>query len=348
MNKTLNKGDIKKKTSRKTTNPAATAKKSETGKLHPRNRHIGRYDFKKLCKSYSRLKEFLVPLKTGDFTINFSDSDAVIALNKALMARFYNVENWNIPKGYLCPPIPGRADYVHYAADLLAGAGDIPRGREVKVVDIGTGASCIYPIIGSTEYGWRFIGSDTNSVSLKAARNIVQANPSLRDRIVLSHQHGRDQIFREIIREDEFVDLTMCNPPFYRSLKEVEEANRRKRENLHKSQQRRGNISGFKDKRNFGGFDRELWCRGGETGFLRRMAKESVEFASQVCWFTCLVSKSDHIWPLKKLLMQLKAQQVEVVRMSQGQKITRFVAWSFLSREEQDEWGRQRWSRGKS
>ncbi len=67
-------------------------------------------------------------------------------LNKALLAAHYDIEYWDIPDTYLCPPIPGRADYVHRVAELL----DVEvKGKyvhhKVRALDVGVGANCIYP-----------------------------------------------------------------------------------------------------------------------------------------------------------------------------------------------------------
>ncbi len=72
------------------------------------------------------------------------------------------------------------------------------------------------------------------------------------------------------------------------------------------------------------------------------MINESQGFAQQVMWFTSLVSKSDNIDPLKKLLNQVGAKQVKVVNMSQGQKVSRLIAWSFLTNEQLVSWNEQR------
>jgi len=103
----------------------------------------------------------------------------VRCLNQALLAQTYQIKHWMIPVGYLCPPIPGRADYIHYVADLLAGAGKVPTGKQVGVLDIGTGANCIYPIIGSQSYGWKFLATDIDPVSVKTACLFVESNPCL-------------------------------------------------------------------------------------------------------------------------------------------------------------------------
>ena len=80
---------------------------------------------------------------------------------------------------------------------------------------------------------------------------------------------------------------------------------------------------------NFAGQANELWCEGGELAFIQRMIKESVEFKQNVTWFTCLVSKSEHIKPIEKSLAYFKAEEVKVVNMGQGNKLSRFVAWRF-------------------
>ena len=85
-----------------------------------------------------------------------------------------------------------------------------------------------------------------------------------------------------------------------------------------------------KNNLNFGGQKAELWCPGGELAFIRNMIKESKAYQSQVLWFTCLVSKKEHLSKLKFSLKKAQASQVKVVNMAQGQKISRFIAWSFF------------------
>ena len=69
------------------------------------------------------------PNQFGDESVDFANPAAVKALNRALLRQDYGLDYWDIPAGYLCPPIPGRADYVHYLADLLAAdrGGGAPR-----------------------------------------------------------------------------------------------------------------------------------------------------------------------------------------------------------------------------
>ena len=327
-------------------------KTPKSGALHPRNPHAGRYDFAALTKACPELNTYIKPNPKGDNTIDFANEKAVLCFNRALLAYYYRVHHWQIPTGYLCSPIPGRADYIHYAADLLAkinqegvteNLNEPPKGKQIKVLDIGTGANCIYPIIGSQSYGWQFVGSDIDKVALETAKVIVTSNPNLSKLVKLVFQSDKQSILKGVIKASDKFDLTLCNPPFHASLKDALAANQRKRDNLRKNQAISKSKDSSNSKLNFGGQNSELWCPGGELEFIKKMMKESVGYANNVCWFTSLVSNGDHINPLKKALKQLGAKQVETINMSQGQKISRLVAWSFLSSEEQLAWARLRW-----
>jgi 23S rRNA (adenine1618-N6)-methyltransferase len=297
--------------------------------VHPRNLHQGRYNFAALIKTCPDLEAFLRPNPKGDQTINFSDVLAVLCLNRALLAHHYGVAYWMIPAGYLCPPIPSRADYIHYLADLLASdnADEVPTGKHVRVLDIGTGANCIYPIIGSQSYGWKFVATEIDPVSVETARAIVEANACLGKLVKLVQQKEHHSIFRGIIKTSDRYDLTMCNPPFHVSMEAAQEGSQRKQKNLSRERNVKGPA-----KLNFGGQKAELWCPGGEVAFISQMIEESVEFADQVNWFTSLVSKSEHLRTIKKKLTQFEVKQVEVINMTQGNKVSRLIAWSFRGR----------------
>ncbi|MGL5801547.1 MAG: 23S rRNA (adenine(1618)-N(6))-methyltransferase RlmF, partial [Cetobacterium sp.] len=283
---------------------------------HPNNPHKGRYDFKILIEKLPELKSFIIKNPIGEDTIDFSDNQAVICLNKALIKTYYNIENWDIPAGFLCPPIPGRADYIHYIADLLT------KKKNINVLDIGTGANCIYPIIGSQTFSWNYTASDIDPKSIENAQKIIDSNENLKNKVKLKLQKDRNHIFVGVIEKNDRFDLTMCNPPFHSSLEDALKANQRKVDNLNK-----GNKN-IQKGLNFGGQKAELWCPGGERLFLKKMAKESAIFASQVYYFTSLISNKENVKPTIKVLEKLGAK-CQVLEMSQGQKISRVLAWTF-------------------
>ena len=303
--------------------------------MHPRNPHLSRYDFKQLTQSCPELANHVFINKFGDESIDFANPASVKLLNQALLMSFYQIEWWDIPSNYLCPPIPGRADYLHFVADLLATSNSqrIPKGKALRVLDIGVGANCVYPLIGQHEYGWTFIGSDIDEGAIKSGANILAHNPKLKDHLELRLQPNANAIFQGIIKPNELIDLSVCNPPFHASAQEAAAGSERKQKNLGLK----------KDVLNFGGKSHELWVEGGEKAFVLKMIKESVAVSSQCLWFTTLVSKKENLPDLERALHQSKAFEVRILDMTQGQKVSRILAWTFQDDNQQKAWAKKRW-----
>ncbi len=289
-------------------------------KLHPRNQHVEGYDFVRLVAQTPELEGFVIRSPVGQPTIDFQDVGAVRMLNRALLKTHYDIDFWDIPAGYLCPPIPGRVDYIHYLADLLAESNnqEIPRGRHVKALDIGTGASLVYPITGQSEYGWHFTGVDIDADAIRSARQICDLNKLA---ITLRRQSDPKNIFRGVIQPSDAFDVTLCNPPFHGSIEQASKGTQRKWASLGK---------GRSTKLNFGGQNAELSYPGGEIKFIARMVEQSMEFSDQCLWFTSLVSKKDNLQPLHRILGKAKVAEYKVVDMAQGQKTSRFIAWTYM------------------
>ncbi|WP_347827714.1 23S rRNA (adenine(1618)-N(6))-methyltransferase RlmF [uncultured Planktomarina sp.] len=292
--------------------------------LHPRNQHREGYDFARLVEQSPELEAFTISNPVGQTTIDFQDVGAVRMLNRALLKSYYNINFWDIPTNYLCPPIPGRVDYIHYLADLLACSNDqkIPRGRNIKALDIGTGASLVYPLTGQSEYGWHFTGVDIDPAALKSAQQICQFNKL---KINLRRQNIRENIFRGVIEPHDTFHITLCNPPFHASMEKANKGTQRKWFKLGKEQS---------SKLNFGGQNDELWCPGGEIKFIASMVEQSMEFADQCLWFSSLVSKKANLQPLYRILRKAKVADFKVVEMAQGQKTSRFIAWTHIKKSQ--------------
>lgn len=292
--------------------------------LHPRNKHRQRYDFPALIQTNAQLANYVSTNQYGDLSIDFTDPIAVKVLNKSLLRHFYNIGFWDIPPAYLCPPIPGRADYIHYLADLLGYEGRTSsKGKPIRILDVGTGANCIYPLIGHREYGWTFVGSEIDPLALRNARGIVEAN-NLAKAISIRRQMSKSNIFVGIVRPAEIFDATICNPPFHASRQAALEGSGRKWKNLKKERQA-GELL------NFGGQGNELWCEGGEERFVRRMIRESVQFSGNCKWFTSLISKKETLPGCYRELTAAGITNVKTIEMSQGHKKSRILAWTFPS-----------------
>lgn len=304
-------------------------KEQEKARLHPRNKNRERYDLKALVRTLPELKKHIINNKFGTTSIDFANPLSVKLLNKALLNHYYGIKHWDFPDENLCPPILGRADYMHYIADLLSESkvGEIPKGDKITCLDVGVGASCIYPIIGVTEYGWSFIGADINPKSLKSAQENINNNPSTKGKVEFRLQKNPKDIFRGIIGKEDKIDITICNPPFHSSREVAKQGARRKV----------GNLSGKKvnnPELNFAGISDELICEGGEYNFIQTMIRESKQFSKNCFWFSTLVSKQANLKGIYKLLEQTEAKQVRTIPMGTGNKVSRVVAWTFSSKDD--------------
>ncbi len=320
-------------------NPSKKVKERIKPSLHPRNRYKGTYDFKVLTELVPELNDFVTKNDHGVETISFFDSKAVLLLNKALLSQFYEVKEWDIPSGYLCPPVPGRADYIHHISDVLAKSNLdlIPRGEEVRVLDVGVGANGIYSIVSALEYGWSVVGSDIDLKALEAFTHTIQGDEGLKKLVSLRHQQNPKKIFTGIIHLEDKFDVSLCNPPFHSSAEEANKGTLRKLRSLKKSNEK-------KAIRNFEGVSNELWCEGGELQFITQMIEESREFSKQCFWFSTLVSKQSNVRAIHKLLKKVNATKVETIAMGQGNKTSRVIAWTFLNKDQQQTWRANRWN----
>ncbi|WP_299670961.1 23S rRNA (adenine(1618)-N(6))-methyltransferase RlmF [uncultured Polaribacter sp.] len=279
--------------------------------LHPKNKFNTGYNFDDLIKVNPNLETLVSENAYGTTTIDFSNPTAVKELNKGLLFSYDQISVWDFPDANLCPPIPGRLDYIHHLADLLSSE------EAIKILDIGTGATCIYPLLGVAEYNWNFVGTDIDLDSLDTAQDIIYDN-ALESNIELRQQFDENNILKGILKDDDAFSATMCNPPFYKSAEEAQGANKRKNRNL-----------GNNAVRNFSGNNNELWYVGGEKAFLHNYLYESSLFKEKSKWFTSLVSRKENVESLEKSSKKLGATAFKVIPLSQGNKVTRIVCWKF-------------------
>lgn len=310
----------------------------EKTELHPRNKNRERYHLAALIVAIPELAAHVKPNKFGDDSVDFANPAAVKLLNKALLSHYYGIKEWGFPEGNLTPPIPGRADYIHHIADLLTESnfGRMPSGEKIMVLDVGTGANCIYPILGVTEYGWNFIASDIDAKSLTSAQHIVAANPSLTGKVDCRLQNNAARFFGGVLGADEKIDITVCNPPFHASAEDAAKGTQRKVQNLSGKRIKSPEL-------NFAGISSELVYEGGENAFIHNMIAESKRYSKNCYWFSTLVSKQSNLKGIYKDFDALKAVQVKTIPMGTGNKTTRIVAWTFLTKDEQKEWKAARW-----
>lgn len=309
--------------------------KLSTKALHPRNKHQQPYDFTALCAAVPTLSAFVRDNGYGQLSIDFANADAVKTLNQALLKQLYLVQHWQLPDGFLCPAVPGRVDYLHYLADLLAllNKNQVPTGNKVQLLDIGCGANLIYPLLAQAEYGWKVTASELDPVAADAADLLIQRN-QLQHKIAVRRQQNSRHIFHGIIQPADLFELTLCNPPFHTSAEQATAGSERKAKNL-----------GYTTAAlNFAGRSHELWCDGGEAAFIKTMIEESQSYAQQVLWFSSLVSKQENLPALQQQLTRLNTEH-QVIEMQQGNKQSRILVWSFMSEKQRQLWAQFKWQR---
>ena len=310
----------------------------EKTRLHPRNKNRNRYDLSALVTLNPELKKYIIPNKYGGMSIEFSNPIAVRILNMSLLNHYYGIKNWDFPKNNLCPPIPGRADYIHHIADLLAknNFGKIPKGDKITCLDIGMGASCIYPIIGTKEYDWKFIASDIDPKSIDSARKIIESNDILKNKIECRLQKNKNSIFKNILEKEDKIDLVICNPPFHSSKEDAQKSTLRKLRNLSDKKVKKNHVK-------FAGVNNEIIFEGGEIKFIENIINESKLYAKNCCWFSTLVSKQSNLKKIYKLIDKTGAYFVKTIPIGTGNKSSRIVAWTYLSKDSQNKWREDRW-----
>ena len=310
-----------------------SSKRSSEHRMHPRNRNLERYQISELVACLPELGAYVQKSKRGEDTIDFARPEAVKLLNRAIILSDYGLKCWDFPAENLCPPVPGRADYLHHMADVLRENhfGNIPRGKEVQVLDVGVGATAIYPIVGAVEYGWSFVGSDIEQDSLDNVASILEGNPTLQGHLELRHQPDPSCVLRGIVAGSDRFAFTMCNPPFHASAEDAIEGTMRKTRNLKGGKQQNPML-------NFSGVKKELICEGGEVRFIQTLIRESQNYAANVFWFTTLVSKQSHLKSLYGTLKTVRPAEVKTISMGTGNKSTRILAWTFVPKEERVEW----------
>ena len=287
--------------------------------MHPQNPYNKRYDLKRLTKHHSLLQKYIVLNPDQEETIDFSSSEAIYALNKAMLLADFRLKDFQLPKGYLIPPIPGRLDYLLYIRDFLSEKFNISNDTKLRGLDVGSGANGIYCILGAQYFNWKMVGIDSDAKAVEISNNNINFSKELKNKIDIHYQQNKSFLFKNIVGLDELFDFMVCNPPFHNSKEDAIKGSLRKLNNLSTKKE---------FTLNFDGQANELWCNGGEILFIKRLIKESSYYKDQIKVFSSLVSKSDSLAKIKKQLNKVNAD-FHITSMVLGNKKGRYIFWWF-------------------
>ena len=276
-------------------------------------------DFRRLGEQDEDLRALLGGERASH--LDFADPRAVMQLTKTLLRLDFGLRI-ELPPDRLCPPVPNRHNYILWLKELLDSTsacytGTYDPARRVLGLDVGTGASLIYPLLGCAQRPrWSFLATDVDAKSLAHARRNAELNGLLGSRVRVV---DRDVAAPFLVPLDDLgvdaLDFVMVNPPFYTSESELLDLARQKSRPPNSA---------------CTGAPIEMVCEGGEIGFVQRIIDESLVLRGRVQWYTSMLGKQSS---LDVCVARLRAHGIDnyaVTAFVQGNKTRRWaLGWSF-------------------
>ncbi|KAF7239169.1 RNA N6-adenosine-methyltransferase METTL16 [Varanus komodoensis] len=284
--------------------------------MHARNRYKDKPpDFAYLASKYPEFKKHVQINLSGRVSVNFKDPEAVRALTCTLLKEDFGLQI-DIPLERLIPTVPLRLNYIHWVEDLIAQQDAATKGSVICGIDIGTGASCIYPLLGATLNGWYFIATEVDDVCFSYAKKNVEQN-NLSDLIKVVKVPQKTLLLDALEEESEVIyDFCMCNPPFFANQLEAKGVNSRNPRRPPPSSVNTGGIT-------------EIMAEGGELEFVKRIIHDSLQLKKRLRWYSCMLGKKCSLAPLKEELRIHRVPKVTYTEFCQGRTMRWALAWSF-------------------
>ncbi|XP_056329744.1 RNA N6-adenosine-methyltransferase mettl16 [Danio aesculapii] len=278
--------------------------------MHPRNRYKDKPpDFVYLASKYPEFQKHVQTTLTGRVTLNFKDPEAVRALTCTLLKEDFGL-TIEIPLERLIPTVPLRLNYIHWVEDLIGGQGNPQRG-----IDIGTGASCIYPLLGATMNGWFFLATEVDDICFNYAKKNVEQNHLAE--LIKVVKVPQKTLLMDALKEESIVyDFCMCNPPFFANQLEAKGVNSRNSRRPPPSSINTGGVT-------------EIMAEGGELEFVKRIIHDSLQLKKRLRWYSCMLGKKCSLAPLKDELRKQGVAKVTHTEFCQGRTMRWALAWSF-------------------
>ncbi|XP_047246968.1 RNA N6-adenosine-methyltransferase mettl16 [Girardinichthys multiradiatus] len=279
--------------------------------MHPRNRYKDKPpDFAYLASKYPDFQQHVHTTLTGRPVVNFKEPEAVRALTCTLLKEDFGL-TIEIPLERLIPTVPLRLNYIHWVEDLIDGQKQPHRG-----IDIGTGASCIYPLLGATMNGWYFLATEVDDICFDYAKKNVEQN-NLSDLVKVVKVPQKTLLMDALKEETEIIyDFCMCNPPFFANQLEAKGVNSRNSRRPPPSSVNTGGVT-------------EIMAEGGELEFVKRIIHDSLQLKKRLRWYSCMLGKKCSLAPLKEELRKQGVPKVTHTEFCQGRTMRWALAWSF-------------------
>ena len=269
--------------------------------MHPRNPYKTPPNFKELAIQYPSFRKVVTQDLGGKIHLDFTNQEAVRALTETLFLRDFKL-NVKIPDNSLVPTLPSRLNYLLWIEDLLS---LFPDCEEIVGIDIGAGASAVYPLVAAQHFNWSMMATEADNDNLIAARDNVERNKL--DHKVTLVKSEINEIFKKLLKNnsEKVFDFSMCNPPFYTQGKHLS------------------------DDQSVGS-EAEMKTNGGEVAFVKTMMSESKDNPLRVRVYTVLLGHKSSLSPLKQHLTSMSVTSFVSTEFCQGKTMRWGLAWTFV------------------
>ncbi|CAD5227812.1 unnamed protein product [Bursaphelenchus okinawaensis] len=276
-------------------------------------------DFKKLALKYPEFRKLCKLSTTGNVSGDFGNEQFVKLLSEILLKKDFELDV-EFMSGSLIPRIPQRLNYLLLIDDILRANGIT---ENVTGLDIGTGASCIYPLIGAKLLRYRFIATDVDEKSVEWACQQTKKNFKYDEIRILLIEN--EKFFEEPLKQVDKLDFCMCNPPFFYE----SEGNLKFERNSEGTYTNTVEPTVSAPRSITVAKGNELMTSGGEVQFVKAIVDESVLFKDKVKVFTSMVGKISSIKVLTACLKDVGCKTIGISRLSQGNTQRGVLIWSF-------------------
>lgn len=278
--------------------------------MHPRNIYKIPPDFKQLALDFPEFRQYVIQDLNGKVNFDFKNNKALRALSSTLLKKDFNLDV-EIPLNKLIPTVPLRLNYILWLEDLLTLC---KNSDQITGIDIGTGASCIYPLVGAKKNGWFLLATEVDVESVSCAKQNVERNnlTSLIEIMTVNES----VTLKEVVKTANY-DFCMCNPPFFGSTQE-----------LHPSFKAR-KPDRPKPKNSFCASINEVVVKGGEIDFITKLINESVTLREQVKIYSTMIGHKSSLPLLKFTLRQANVSSFKETEFCQGNTTRWGLAWTF-------------------
>ena len=271
-------------------------------------------DFLTLIKEFPELKKYILKQNEdneAEFQFDWSNNELSLLMDKSILNYYFDIKYYDIPKGFLIPPIPSRINYINLINSIITKLINDIDIKNIIGIDIGTGANIIYPILGYSIYKWKFICTEINKEAYNNAKLILQKN-NLENNINIIKQNNKDNIFISILNRENKYIFSMCNPPYYNYENEIKLEDK-KRDNEYN-------------------FD-EIYYKNGEYGFFQRYFEESICYKNNVFLYTILIGKKINAENIYDKLSSY-SDIIKIYNMQKiltGNNVRYIIYWSFFN-----------------